>query len=284
MSGSITKGLGWQRDLPDANDYTIHHDEVRGLIRHVDRLAIQPDYVDWREFCEGVDDQSHHNSSSSNACVGLLQYYERRASGQIIEPSRMFVYKSARRLLNWSGDSGASLRTTWKAIVRFGTATEQIWPFEAQRLDVEPDALAYFFNKQFDSIRYVRLDAADNSGKDTLRAVKAFLAAGFACVFGFPVYNSICQEPDIDFPSAYDAVIGGQAVMAVGYDDNRRHRSAKGALLVKNSWGKDWGESGYGWLPYDYVRQRLAADFWITLRPEWLSSGEFHRPRRLSFD
>ncbi len=278
MADSLTKGLGWQRDLPDAHDYTVRHSEVRRLTGHLERLEDVPPCVDWREYCERVDDQRNFNTSSANACVGLLQYYERRANGRIIDPSRLFVYKTARRLSNCTGDNGANLRATWKAIVRFGTATERVWPFEPQNLDAEPDAFAYSFDKRFSSMRYVRLDVAGNSGDDTLRSVKAFLAAGFASVFGFPVHDSIRQDPDIDFPSAYDSAIGGQAVMAVGYDDTRRYRSDKGALLVKNSWGTGWGEAGYGWLPYDYVRKQLAADFWIILRPEWMISGEFRQP------
>lgn len=281
MADSINRGLGWQRDLPDAHDYTVHDNEVRKLTKNLDRLKKLPEFVDWREYCEGVDDQSNCNTSAANACVGLLQYYERRATGRIIEPSRLFVYKTARRLLNCSGDNGASLRATWKAIVRFGTASERIWPFEPRNLDAEPDAFAYSFDNQFSSIRYVRLDSVGNTGDETLRSVKAFLAAGFASVLGFPVNDSIRQYPDIDFPSMSNAVIGGQAVMAVGYDDKRRYRSEKGALLIKNSWGEAWGEAGYGWLPYDYVRKQLAVDFWIIMRPEWLGTGEFYQPQGL---
>ena len=278
MFDSITRGLGWHRDLPDAHDYTIHHDEVRQLTHHLDPLQKQPDSVDWREYCGAVDDQNNCNSSVAHACVGLLQYCERRSTGRIIEPSRMFVYKTSRRSQDWTGDSGASLRTTWKAIVRFGTATERIWPFQLENLNTEPDAFSYSFDEQFSSLRYVRLDSVGDSGESIVPRIKTFLAAGLPCVFGFTVHSSICQGPDIDLPSASDAVVGGQAVMAVGYDDHRRHRSEKGALLVKNSWGAGWGESGYGWLPYDYVRKHLAADFWIILRPEWLSSGEFQWP------
>jgi C1A family cysteine protease len=65
----------------------------------------------------------------------------------------------------------------------------------------------------------------------------------------------------------------------VGYDDKLRIRSDKGALLVRNSWGADWGDGGYGWLPYEYVRQQLAVDFWTLLKPSWLKSGEFESPR-----
>jgi hypothetical protein len=43
-------------------------------------------------------------------------------------------------------------------------------------------------------------------------------------------------------------------------DETRRLPEGKGALLVRNSWGTAWGDQGYGWLPYAYVRDELAVD------------------------
>jgi C1A family cysteine protease len=103
-------------------------------------------------------------------------------------------------------------------------------------------------------------------------------------MFGFTVYNSISQAAttgQIPFPVRTDRVAGGHAMMVVGYDDaiKIKHTDADqpttGAFLIRNSWGTSWGMAGYGYLPYQYVLNGLAVDWWVMLKSDWVNTGAF---------
>jgi C1A family cysteine protease len=98
--------------------------------------------------------------------------------------------------------------------------------------------------------------------------LKSCLAAGNPFVFGFTVYQSfesatVAQTGVLPMPGKTESVLGGHAVMAAGYDDN------KNAFIVRNSWGDAWGQKGYFYMPYDYITSTdLADDFWTITQVE----------------
>ncbi len=272
---------GWVGDIPDHRDLTPDHPRVTKALRLPGkgdgRLSL-PAEVDLREYCPPVVDQAGFATSSAHASVSMVQYFERRANGRAITPSRLFVHHNALRLDGTSGGCRVSLRTALKAMTRFGVPPERYWPYEADRLIDTPDGFAYGFHRELRRCLYLRLDDINQTGEDTLRRVRSYLAAGFACVCGFPLPGTVSNSPDISFPVPRDDCGDGHAVLVVGYTDDRWIRSDKGALLLQNSWGEHRGDSGYGWLPYAYVRKRLAVDFWTLMRRSWLRTGEFTRP------
>lgn len=287
------KGLGWLRDVPDFRDTTLsgicpkfHH--KRGEQEQLYSRAVKPikntltskkslpKAVNNFDFCSPVEDQGELGSCTANAAAGMVEYMERRATGAHIDASRLFLYKVTRNLLGWQGDTGAFLRTTMQALVLFGMPPEEWWPYEIETFDNQPDAFLYAYASNYKAIQYLRLDPPGTAAKNVLVALKAAMSKGYVIMFGFSTYSSLGWGADIAYPSPKDSLDGGHAVLAIGYDDKHKFTDGRiGALKIRNSWSEDWGDKGYGWLPYDYVLDGLATDFWTCYKLEWIDSKNF---------
>jgi C1A family cysteine protease len=295
-------GMGWLPDLPDFRDYTAKTDKLSQKLEKlgekdsiklmfsklgVTKLKGLPASVDLREWCSPIENQEDLGSCTANAGVGMVEYFERRAFGKHIDASRLFLYKTTRNLMGVKGDTGAYLRTTMGALALFGVLPEKYWQYtdDKKKFDKEPPAFCYAFAQNYQSIQYFRLDPAGTPAKDILSQIKTQLSAGIPSMFGFAVYSSISQARTtgkIPYPTAKEELLGGHAIVAVGYDDGIKIKNTnpggietKGALIIRNSWSEEWGDKGYGYLPYDYVLNELADDWWSLLKNEWVDTENF---------
>ena len=293
-------GLGWLPDYPDYRDYTMDKDTVPQRLQSLGQKPINTmlsdvgvasspssisDKFDVKQWCSPVENQLNLGSCTANAGVGLVEYFENRAFGRHIDASRMFLYKVTRNLLGWTGDTGAFLRTTMAAMALFGVPPKRYWPYSVPDFDNEPTAFCYAFAQSYQAITYYRLDPSGTPRDKLLNRIKLYLRAGLPSMFGFTVYSSYTQARttgEIPFPTSGESRVGGHAVVAVGYDDKIKIKSASpgakettGALMIRNSWGAGWGDNGYGWLPYEYVKRYQAVDWWSLLKSEWIDTGKF---------
>ncbi|HEX6291658.1 MAG TPA: C1 family peptidase [Herpetosiphonaceae bacterium] len=295
-------GTGWLPPVPDMRDYTTEQPEIAKIQQALKiapmmrgNLATLPTIVDLRQWCSPIENQGRLGSCTAHAAVGIVEYFERRAFGKHLDGSRLFVYKTTRNLMGVAGDTGSWLRYTMGALRLCGVPPEKYWPYtdrtqpgpsHERTFDEEPSSFVYALAENYECLRYFAHDPLGQNLQPAavLESVKRYLAAGIPSMFGFfgfPSFGAADVTGGFPYPGPSERAIWGHAVAAVGYDDtlvitNTQHNiKTKGALLLRNSWGTTWGDHGYGWLPYDYVLNRLAIDFWSMLAMEYVNTGEF---------
>jgi C1A family cysteine protease len=254
-------GYGWVRDLPDQRDHL--------YAAPPQFLTNLPSQVDLRPQCPPVYDQGKIGSCTANAIGAAHQFNQIKqqlAAPAPFVPSRLFIYYNERDIEHTTGsDSGAQIRDGMKSIAKLGVCREDpTWPYDADefppndKLTVKPSADAYTEALKYQAIQYQRVP-------QVLSQMKGCLADGYPFVFGFAVYESfegpqVAKDGIVPMPASGEQVLGGHAVMAVGYDDSTQR------FTVRNSWSDAWGDKGYFYMPYLYASDtQLASDFW-TLR------------------
>lgn len=241
------KRYGWRRDLPDQRDHL-----APGF-----KLAVVPAHVDLRPYMPPVYDQGALGSCTGNAIAGAVQYERQRLKfAPNFVPSRLFIYYCERAFegsILW--DAGATIRDGMKSVQKFGVCPEADFPYDIAQFATAPTPAAYADALKYRAIAYQRF-------LGTPAGLRASLATGTPFVFGFSAYESfesdeVARTGVLPMPSPHESLIGGHAVLAVGYDDPSQR------FIIRNSWGPNWGTSGYFTMPYAYVTDiNLASDFW----------------------
>ena len=247
--------LGWMPDLPDPRDHTYRAPKTTRLPRR---------YTLPVEMLPEVFHQGAIGSCSANAIAAAIHFERKRQHLPEARrvPSRLFIYFNQRVILGTvDQDSGAHLRDGIKVVASHGDCFESgiaAWPYNTRRLKSKPPRECYRMARTDRVIGYKRV-------KQTLSQLRGCLASGFPFIFGITIFESfeshkVARTGKVPMPGAAERMVGGHAVLAVGYDDDAQ------VFLVRNSWGTQWGKDGHFTLPYAYVtHKRLAGDFW-TIR------------------
>jgi len=225
-------------------------------------------------FPSHIEHQGRTSSCTAHAATAIIEYFDKVAFGHYENSSRLFLYKTARNYMKITGDNGASLRATIAAMRLFGVPPEEYWEFDETKVNEEPTAFCYSLAKEYQAIRYLKLDPPGTRWDVALNRMKRLIECNIPSMFTFTVYDYYFDEETentgrIRQYRNTDIAAGFHAVVAVGYDDDDQE------IIFRNSRGPGWGDGGYGYLPYDYVQQGLANNFWVILNKEWVDTKRF---------
>lgn len=254
----VHKYNGWKPDVPDRRD------RIFKLTKQEKSLLAKkplPDLIDLRPEFPKTYNQLSINACVGNAVGGAFQYEAivENIFGSNIMPSRLFIYYNARKVDGLHKvDEGATIRGGIKALVRYGACSAPFWPYVIKNVNVLPPKRAYDEAKKRVAIEYGRV----NRNLDDIRTC---LAGKYAIICGISIYESFESEQVtktgmVPMPAKGESLLGGHAVVIVGFDHKRK------LFICRNSWGEEWGDSGYFYLPYDYMLDSDNSDDFWTLR------------------
>lgn len=243
---------GWRPDTPDIRDH----------LMAVQPPAKLPARVSLRSKMPPVYDQGQLGSCTANAIAAALQYDAKKQKQKGVKtPSRLFIYYGE-RLIEGSvaSDAGAEIRDGIKVVAKLGAPPETEWPYDISKFTEKPPTAAFKAALDHQALDYARVP-------QTVTSIQTVIAAGFAVVFGFSVYESfesqqVADTGEVPLPTPGETLLGGHAVLAMGYNTND---AGLVEFEVRNSWAKTWGDEGYFWMPASYISQpSLASDLWVV--------------------
>lgn len=202
--------------------------------------------IDLREWDSSIESQGSVGSCVGNAIANAYELMVRQLyPDKFIELSRLFVYYNSRIFDNSvEDDIGTYIRDGLKSAFRYGMCSEQLWPYLEDNFNKQPTPECYVDASQRVVTRYETLY--------TLRDMLEVLNDNRPVVIGMNIYEGFMEmNPKtsvLKIPREYTKLIGSHAVVVLGYD------LSKQLFLAKNSFGKDWGDNGYFWIPFEYVR------------------------------
>lgn len=245
--------FGWTPDIPDRRDHIFS--------APVPLLNTLPPSVNLTSLFKIPFDQGQTSSCVGNAVAALVQAERGKKVGKKLSwtPSRLFIYWNAREMIGQTSvDAGSCIRDAIKSVANFGITSEINWPFSSP-VPLKPAVAAYADAEKYQALQYQAVP-------QSLDQMRACLANKNPFVIGVGVYASfmsqaVAKTGEVPLPGAGEALIGGHAVTVIGYDNSKQK------FLLRNSWGKGWGNKGNFTLPYAYLTDpKLASDIWtITL-------------------
>ena len=240
---------GWKRDKYDYRD-----------LKYFLTAPIKvPDTWDLRKNDDNILNQGSLGSCVANGFSGMIDSLLKSNKKISISPSRLFTYYNCRVLINTvKKDSGAYVRDSIKSGVNLGMVSETLYPYIIPKFKNKPPVNVY---KEALKIKVTEYRRVNNL---VLTELKSAICQGYPIIFGMDVYGSFESEEVkrtgiVSLPAPKEDLLGGHCMLIVGY--------TKDNFIVKNSWGTEWGDKGYCYIPFEYLTSpKLADDFWIVTK------------------
>ena len=208
-------------------------------------MANIPASVDLRKDFTQIKDQGEMGACSAFALVSIFEYILKKNKQPDIDLSEQFVYYNARKKEGASRvDAGSSLYDIVQTLKNDGVCLEHLFPYSPENLSKEPPVEA------IDDAQMRKVVVAKNVKKN-IQDIKSAVFEGYPVAISLKIYDTFHPRKGfIRIPSENEIQhnqSGNHAMVICGYNDEAR------VFVVRNSWGRKFGDKGYCYIPYGYI-------------------------------
>lgn len=224
-----------------------------------DGLVI-PESIDLRGGFRPAQSQGSQGSCLAHSLTAIFEYAMKLSTNEELDLSEAFLYYNAREMdttgdVSVATDIGSRVRPAIESLAKYGLAQEVFCRYNEKDYTTKPSEEAYK-----DAAKR-KLIKAMNVGMSST-AIKEALAEGYPVAVSLSLCNSFtsaCSGGYVPMPTqeeieALESMSDEEkprhsrhAMVVVGYSNELRR------FILRNSWGTDWGDNGYCYVPYEYM-------------------------------
>jgi len=210
-----------------------------------------PSVVDIRPWDGPIKNQQNLGSCTGHAFAESIEWIFRKYFNKQPILSPLYIY--AKELIangDFPDDDGSDGVTGCNVCIVNGACEDSLYPDASQQI-IQPTPAMDANAAQYRLGAYHGLTGSQVALSVLGDPVPWPVQMGFTVFASFE--SDAVASSGVYLPSAGESVVGGHEVKASGYDvgatPTLRPASCPPAVLFQNSWGADWGLSGYVWIP-----------------------------------
>jgi hypothetical protein len=179
----------------------------------------------------------------------------------------------------WACDQAAGLKKDHSVLFQrvvnglntFGICAEELMPFAKKGDSPRKPSMAAIQDAAKRAERWrvvwVRHWAVNRQvSPEEFHALKQALASGHPVACGLRWPKSSTGDDRLLQVPPQGKVEDGHSIAFVGYEDDPS-KPGGGVFRIRNSWGRQWGNKGYGIMSFAYVRAYLNDALWLEMGP-----------------
>lgn len=190
-----------------------------------------------------VRQQGRRNTCLAFATTAAHERLGRHAAELCVE---YLYFKAVEGFAGWTPNHGVTIQEIGTALAAHGQPAEAAWPYSDDHPDPwSPPSIEPPFHV-----------ATLSDGPTSFAEITETLDQSRSLVLGLAITRGF-ETPDSSGEIEHvqgDQEIGGHAVLAVGHG---KKPGGSQYLLIRNSWGIEWGLRGHAWLSQDYVQRHI---------------------------